>query len=53
MPKSKSDAELRAMAFDLSDEIETRALPYMQAGLTRTQAINKAIRVMATQEIAR
>ena len=44
-----SKRELRAMAYALADEIETRALALRQANprLTRAAAINRAIAAMA------
>lgn len=39
----KSDREIKAMAYTIADEILTRAQPYEAAGMTRIQAINKAM----------
>jgi hypothetical protein len=36
---SKTPAELKAMAYALADEVETRAAPRVAAGLDRDKAI--------------
>lgn len=43
----KSPQELKAMAYALADEIETKAQRYMRAGIGRTKAINRVIAEMA------
>lgn len=43
----RSPRELRAMAFALVDEIETRAQPLIAAGMDRTTAIAKVVEEMA------
>lgn len=48
MTKPRKDPrELKAMAYALADEIETKAQRYMRAGLSRTKAINRVITEMA------
>lgn len=42
-----SKRELRAMGFAVADEIETRALPLIKAGMTRQKAIEQVIEEMA------
>lgn len=41
-----SQAELRAKGFAVADEIETRALPLIRAGMNREVAIEKVIEEM-------
>lgn len=36
---SKTQAELKAIAYSLADEIETRAAPRIKAGLSREKAL--------------
>lgn len=36
---SKTQAELKAMAYSLADEIETRAAPRIKAGMSRDRAL--------------
>lgn len=43
----RSPRELRAMAFTLADEIETRAQPLIAAGMDRKAAISRVIEGMA------
>lgn len=45
--KTKRDPrELKAMAYRLADEIETRAAPKIAAGMSRIAAINAAMSEM-------
>jgi len=39
MTTKRTSRELRAIAFQLADEIETRAKPFLDAGLSRDKAI--------------
>lgn len=43
----KSSRELKAMAFTLADEIETKAQPLIAAGMGREAAINRVLAEMA------
>lgn len=43
----KSERELRAIAYALTDEIETRALPLIKAGMPRPAAIARALEQMS------
>ena len=43
---SKTQAELKAMAYTLADEIETRAAPRIKAGLSRKKALMLTIMEM-------
>ena len=42
----KTHEELRAMAYNLADEIETRAAPRIKAGLSRERALMLTIMEM-------
>ncbi len=39
MKRKPTERDLRAIAYSLADEIETRAQPYMQQGMSRDRAI--------------
>lgn len=43
---SRSQAELKAMAYRIADEIETRAAPRIAAGLSREKALMLTIMEM-------
>lgn len=44
---SLSAREIRAKAYAIADEIETRSLPYQRAGMSREEAMAKVIEEMA------
>ena len=44
---SKSSAELKAVAYAIADEIETRAQPRIKAGMNRDKAIMLVIAEMS------
>jgi hypothetical protein len=46
-PTRRSPRELRAIAFQLADEIETKAQPLIKGGMSREAAINKVLEEMA------
>ena len=46
MPLQHSERELRAMAYQLVDEIETRALPLIAAGASRVEALTEVVLAM-------
>lgn len=46
MKTKRTEAELKAMAYALADEIETRAAPRVKAGLSRERALMLTIMEM-------
>lgn len=46
MKTKRTEAELKAMAYTIADEIETRAAPRIKAGLSRERALMLTIMEM-------
>jgi hypothetical protein len=47
MTTKRTPRELKAIAYALADEIETRAQPLIKRGMDRTAAINQVLAEMA------